>query len=368
MKRILIMRPFLATYRIGLYNRFTKDFQVKALLYGSKREKSALGFDVQRIIDMALFPYIQQDTGLYLGRHLVSSIYYRVIRQFHPDIILGHELGINTIVAILLRRLFNYRIFITVDDNPQMAQHEYSSKRAMLRRFVINHIDGYICVHPGTRDYLQQLFPDVRCKFLYFPIIQDDSQLLPAITNAAQRATEYIETYHLKEKIVLLYVGRFEAEKRIDLVLQAYAACRTKQTRLVLVGGGSLEGSMHTLAKSLHLGEDDVIFTGQLTGNDLYAWYYLAHIFVLACNHEAFGAVINESLVAGCRNIVPDNCGASNLITDENGSLFHVDNLDSLCQMMKQEIDATPLDKQHKSLMPATFEEYYQTIHDAINN
>ena len=107
MERILIFHPYLATYRVDLYNKLAGDYEVEVLLTGSPAELKTLGFNLEKVNAKAKFKYTYYNKGLYLGRHLISSIFIRTIKRFKPDIILAHEYGINTIIAILAKPFFS---------------------------------------------------------------------------------------------------------------------------------------------------------------------------------------------------------------------------------------------------------------------
>lgn len=361
MKKLLVMHPYLAPYRIDVYNQFNRDCTLEVLLYGSRSEKKTLGFDLQKVIQQAEFKYTQKETGWYLGRHLISSVYFKVIRRFRPDVILAHELGVDTLVSIFFKFFYKYKLFVTVDDSFQMSKYGYGRLRNSLRKFVVSHIDGYICVSQLTQKYLQSIFPKTDCQFLYFPIVQDDVALSEKINASSAIAEEYVQRYNLKGNKVILFVGRFEQVKRIDLLLDAYSECQSDNTQLVLVGSGSLDEKLRQKAEDLGL-QEKVIFTGSLSGLDLYAWYYLAHLFVLPSNFEPFGAVVNESLIAGCRAIVSSVCGSSTLVSAENGTVFESENLGDLIGSMNREIRDLDLNKDHQSKMPQSFKTYYDSL------
>ena len=42
-KKLLIFHPYLATYRIDVYNRFIQDYEVKVILTGHPNEIAGLG-------------------------------------------------------------------------------------------------------------------------------------------------------------------------------------------------------------------------------------------------------------------------------------------------------------------------------------
>ena len=109
-KKLLIFHPYLATYRIDLYNALSKALKTQVLLTGGKKELAELGFDLQEVNHQAGFSHQYYSKGLYFGRHLISFIYYKVIKKFKPNIIMAHELGINTLFAIVFKSWFKYKI------------------------------------------------------------------------------------------------------------------------------------------------------------------------------------------------------------------------------------------------------------------
>lgn len=358
-QKLLIFHPYLATYRIDLYNKLSIDYDVKVLLTGAPWELDSLGFNLEGVNAQANFEYQYYRSSMYLGRHPISLVFYKAIKEFNPDLVIAHEYGINTLAAIALKHHFKYKLFVTCDDNAQMAK-EYSWKRKWLRSFVVSRIDGLITVSTSTQSYLQDLYKHVKCRFLYFPIIQDDCILHNKVIKSEDIANHYIEHYKLQGKHLLLFVGRLEQVKCIDNIIQAYNNCNRNNCVLIIVGEGSLKSSLINQVKNLNL-EKDVIFTGFASGKELYAWYNIADTFILASNREAFGAVVNEALVSGCRCIVSDHCGAHTLISSENGVTFESGNMEQLQNCLQQELTRNKK-QQVSSLMPQSFKELYSGL------
>ena len=289
------------------------------MLTGGDAEISTLGFNLEQINKLAEFDYCYYQKGIRIGRHLLSSIYWKVIKEFRPDIILAHELGINTLFAILLRPLFNYEIYITIDDSPSMALH-YGFKRELLRKWIFRHIHGALVVNPQVKNYLENKYKSSDCEYLYFPIIQNDVVLENKINSAQEKADEYTKLYKLDAKKIILFVGRLETIKAPDRLIETYESLNDKSSILVIVGKGSLLPHLKQHVKEKGL-ENKVILTGALSGKELYAWYYLAHRFVLPSTFEPFGAVVNEALVAGCYTIVSIKSDGFGIEHCANGSL-----------------------------------------------
>ena len=364
-KRLLVFHPYLATYRIDVYNRFTQDYEVKVVLTGHPDEIVNLGFSLEKVNLQAKFDYKYYNKGIYVGRHLLSLVYVKAIKEFRPDIVLAHEYGINTLAAILSRWFYKFKLFLTCDDRLQMAQ-EYSNRRKLLRNFIVSHVDGFFVVSTKTKEFLNELYPKAHCQFIYFPIIQNDVYLEQKINANKEKAEEYIRKYQLENKKILLYVGRFDPVKNIPLLLNAYAEIKNDEMRLVLVGDGEMKPTVKEQIKKLNI-ENEVIQTGALYGDDLYAWYYLADFSILASYQEAFGAVVNEALAGGCFALVSDHAGAHTLIQNGvNGYVFRSGDKSDL----KSKLELTfksPKKILHRSNMLKTFEDFYQNIINAFN-
>lgn len=361
MKKILIFHPYLAPYRIDVYNRLAQKAQIDVLLTGCQSEIKGLGFNLENVNKLALFNYEYYNKGFWIGRHLISSIYYKKITNIKPDIILSHELGINTLMAICFKKIFKYKIFTTIDDSPTMAK-QYKRSRNYLRKFVFSHIDGALTVNPEVRDFLSLKYKNLKCQFLYFPIIQDDVILAKKIEASKNISQKYIEQFNLKNKKILLFVGRLESIKSPDKLLEIYHKyIDKKESILIIVGGGSLYEKLAEYIQTNHL-ESNVKLTGALTGEFLYAWYYLAHIFILPSSFEPFGAVVNEALIAGCQTLVSNKVGSSCLINNNNGKVFDLDETNQFKDDISELLSKVTTEKEHQSLMPKTFNSFFNDL------
>mgnify|MGYP002619051972 CR=1 FL=1 len=358
--RLLIFHPYLAPYRIDLYNSLAKLFELRVVLLGSKKELATLGFNIEEVNKQAQFDYSYYFEGFRIGRHLISSVYKKEIAGFRPDIVLAHELGVNTLAAILFKPYLGYKLYITVDDSPSMAR-QYGKLRDGLRKYVYSHVDGVLTVNPQVNAYLEDRFGKQKIRSLYFPIIQNDELLRKKIQESEGRAQSYIRKYNLKNRRILLFVGRKEKIKAPDQLLQVFETLNIDNTVLVMIGAGSLQQSLVDFVNAHNL-QNKVYVLGTLTGEDLYAWYNLADIFVLPSRFEPFGAVVNEALVAGCYTIVSDKVGAAALITEDNGYVIPSDNDMALGQAIKSILGSLPQTKNKNSKMPKSYKDYLNEL------
>jgi glycosyltransferase involved in cell wall biosynthesis len=361
MKKILIFHPYLAPYRIDLYNRFSENFKVKVILTGSEKELQTLGFDLDYVNKQANFDYKYVENGFYLGRHLISLVYLREIKNFKPNIALTHELGINTLLSIFGRIFFSYKLWVTIDDSPTMLQNIAGFRKKLLNK-VVKSVDKILVVHPIVEKMLHEMYGNNISKFNYFPIIQDETKLIKKFEDASIEVSDLMQKYQLENKQVVLFVGRLESVKCPNLLLEAFKELNEQNTVLVFIGNGSLFNLLKEDVVNSKL-EERVLFRGRLTGKELYAWYKIANVFVLPSKFEPFGAVVNEALVAGCFALVSDRVGANSLVNEFNGYVFKSEDQKDLRYGLKSLLKRKQSIKKNK--MPICFRDYVK-IFDEI--
>jgi alpha-1,3-mannosyltransferase len=121
-----------------------------------------------------------------------------------------------------------------------------------------------------------------------------------------------------KQPNTFLFVGRIARNKRVDLLLRAFAALRPTHPdfELRIVGQdwqGEVE-SLRTLAAELGIA-DRVTFAGAVDDAALVDEYARASFFVSASEHEGFGISAVEAMAAGCVPVLSDIAAFRRLVT-----------------------------------------------------
>ncbi|MBI2852124.1 MAG: glycosyltransferase [Chloroflexi bacterium] len=125
------------------------------------------------------------------------------------------------------------------------------------------------------------------------------------------KAGTFRATYGLEGKKVVLYLGRINRIKGLDLLARAFAGLSVSMRDAALVFVGPDDGYRWTLERiinDLDIG-DKVLFSGPLFGRQKLEAYIDADVYVLPSSYEIFGITILEALACGTPVVVTDRCG-----------------------------------------------------------
>jgi glycosyltransferase involved in cell wall biosynthesis len=159
-------------------------------------------------------------------------------------------------------------------------------------------------------------------------------------------------TFNVRPKI--LFVGRLQARKRIDLLLRASARLKSNP-RLVIIGDGPEREFLESLAQEIYPSAD---FIGAKHGAELKPYFMEADLFVLP---GTGGLAVQEAMSYGLPVIVAQGDGTQDdLVRKENGWQIPPDDLDALLSTMKDALS----DVARLRMMG---EESYRIVREEIN-
>ncbi|MEI6394450.1 MAG: glycosyltransferase [Verrucomicrobiota bacterium] len=146
------------------------------------------------------------------------------------------------------------------------------------------------------------------------PVIVPNPVDMSDFATSPQRGS-FRERYGIAaEEQVLLYIGRVESRKGLDLAIRAFgrSASSRRQTRFVIAGP---EENMHMralkrLAKCVGVA-DRMLFTGILLGGVRLGAFRDADLLVLTSKGENFAMSVVEAMAAGIPVLVTDTVGVS---------------------------------------------------------
>lgn len=334
-KKLLVFHPIIAPYRIDLFNALAEHYEARVVLYWRNLKDQT--FDYDKIEKQMHFKPIYQ-LKEELGRWRWLRTMWHELSFSKPDCVMVSEYGVLTILTIIHRMLTlsKYKIVCITDDSYNMLidDNHFTERHKKAINLVVPRLDEIVNVEPQSRDWYQKRFG----KGIYFPIVADDTKARERLNRVLPISEKYIHNYHLEGKKVLLFVGRLVDVKNIDFAINAFAKAQIKDAVFIIVGSGFKEKELKALAAT----HENVLLVGRFEGDELYAWYNVGHVFTLPSKQEAFGAVTNEALTAGCQCLISKNAGSNCLVNDRvNGFVFDPCNEDLYIHYLKCLMDET---------------------------
>jgi glycosyltransferase involved in cell wall biosynthesis len=139
-----------------------------------------------------------------------------------------------------------------------------------------------------------------------------------------QAPKEIYQKYDLDpEKPIVLYVGRVDREKSLDVLLSAFAEVikKVKDAQLVIVGDGKDMDRLKGLIKDLETASQ-THFLGRVVGDDLPHLYQTGTVFAITSETETQSIVLMEALASGLPAVAVDAGAIKELVqNNRNGFL-----------------------------------------------
>ncbi len=346
----------LAPYRVEYFNYIHKHFDCECY-FQNKKYSDHLFTEEQVLLRCEFTPRYVKVKKIFGGRNVVWNL-LSIIRQNKPGFIITPEFSIITIQLILLKLFFNYRLIIKSDDSYAMIkQGGFSKVHAIAKIICMPFADEVILCDKKTVEWYQEKYQ----KGIWLPIIQDERNIDKEDVVRYRRLSEsYKEKYGLNGVKTILFVGRLVDVKNLPLLIESCSKIQTPY-QLVIVGDGVMRKQWESMAHQLNV---NAVFVGAKNGDELYAWYQAADVFVLPSTMEPFGAVTNEALLNGCNCVISDRAGSSCLIEEGvNGFVFSPSVSGDLVEKMNLAFQL-PTSPDGTSKMKKTFVTY---MNDAFN-
>jgi glycosyltransferase involved in cell wall biosynthesis len=149
----------------------------------------------------------------------------------------------------------------------------------------------------------------------------------------------FYEKYpQLREKRLVLFLGRLHEKKGCDLLLQAFAKMLAGDADWHLVMcGPDQEGwaaQLRTMAARLNITER-VTWAGMVSGDLKWGAVRAAEVFVLPSHQENFGIVVAEALACGTPALISDKVNIWREVKSHGAGIVGSDDLDGTCAVLE---------------------------------
>ncbi|AZA61553.1 glycosyltransferase [Chryseobacterium indoltheticum] len=171
-------------------------------------------------------------------------------------------------------------------------------------------LKGIICINKASVDYYKTLNPNT---FLIPNLIGDPFENIENIDFSSK-------------KNHLIYVGRLDEDKNVSSIIDVISNIDLKDFIFKIIGEGPDLENLKRLAEDKNL-QSKIIFTGQLSIDQIKNELLYSKIFLFMSKTEAFGMVLLEAMFCGNALISYDcNYGPSDIINQNNGFLIPLNN------------------------------------------
>ncbi len=304
--RVRIVQAIVPHYRVPVFNRLAQHPDLEVELWAGTSALGSLDSSAARLGCAVRHARVLAPRGLFLqpGRLAAAAlggcdvlVLPWIVR--YPDLLptlgLARARGVRTL----------------------LWGHGYSKQDTPLRRRVRNAIgrmaDGcmFYSRTEADRCVAEGFDPD---RVFVAPNALDQGPIRAAAESWLARAEaleQFRREHGLTKGRTALFVARIEPDKRLDLLLDAFALCHRGRpgARLVVVGSGSAEQAMRQRARALGV-DDATLFLGALYGEERLApWFLSAAVFAFPA---AIGLSIYHAMGYGVPVLTSDDAAGHN--------------------------------------------------------
>jgi len=258
------------------------------------------------------FPFVFLATMSRLVRLLLSE---------RPDIVNVHYLGRNAFYALMLRRLFSFRLVLNICGYDLDRYGESSRIVRFYIRAVLRRVDLVLAYTEDQLRTAESICPGVSRKSATVGqgVDVDEFAGSPPYPHPAP---------------YLLAISNLLYRKGVDVLLSAFALVHRQHMDLdlVLVGEGEERSRLEALARQLAI-SDNVVFFGQASRSDVGSLLKGCEFLVLPSRSESFGMVLIEAMLVGKTAVATRVGGIPEVLRDgERGLLVEAGSAESLAQ------------------------------------
>lgn len=175
-------------------------------------------------------------------------------------------------------------------------------------------VDELIVVDKNNRDRYVKKYPWIEKKISLIPISVDTDRFYPKDKFTARKKFEFSF-----DKKIVLFIGRLEYEKNVELIINAFKEIKEDTYQLVIVGSGSLEASLKILAKD---SRNEILFLGEVDNSEIPELINSVDVMVLASLFEGSPTVVKEALCCDVPVISTDVGDVKSVLELINGGVI----------------------------------------------
>lgn len=168
-------------------------------------------------------------------------------------------------------------------------------------------------------------------------------------SNSIELIEKFYEAYpKLRQKKILLFLGRIHEKKGCDLLIEAFSQVfgSNPEYHLVMAGPDQTGWQVTLNKRAIELGlQDQISWLGMIKGDMKLAAYYAADAFVLPSHQENFGIAVAEALACGTPVLISNKVNIWREIEEDRAGLVNDDTLQGCISLLSQWSELSQMDK-----------------------
>jgi glycosyltransferase involved in cell wall biosynthesis len=307
----------LTPYRLAAYGKFGEAFDTLILHGGTESNRTWTleippSLKAQEVLTLQIM--MRKRTGV---ANVLDNSYVHLnlgllwwLPRFFPDVIVTHEMGIRTVIAIIYGKLARVPVWVWWGGTIH-SERNITKARKFLRRLLVHHIQRWISYGVTTTEYLESIgVPRAQVLQVQNCVPQETFQIVPS---------KPPNSFNGFQQPVILTIGQLVQRKGFDKLIEACGRLTRRGTQysLVIVGQGPELDRLKTLARENGI-ENFQILPNQ-PQSVLNEMYRSADVFVFPTLEDVWGLVVNEAMWAGTPVLCSKYAGcAKELLPESN--------------------------------------------------
>ena len=275
-------------------------------------------------------PQFLYKNGLHVSYNPYSDI-RRVLDDFKPDIIHNQTSGPLALAIFRYAKKRNIPIVMTDHTYPdnltqQVKLPKFAKKpiNAAMNAYFMSFLRRSEYATLPTKQAITDLLPKNHRSFKV-PVEALSNGIDLSHFTKGPASEEIYKKYAIPKNVpIILYVGRIDPEKSLDILVNSFKKLikEAPKAHLVMVGDGTAREKLEKMIKRKKLGSQ-THFIGRVIGDDLSQIYRTGTVFVITSKTETQSIVLMEAMASGLPAIAVNAGAVTELVKDgENGFIF----------------------------------------------
>jgi len=156
-------------------------------------------------------------------------------------------------------------------------------------------------------------------------------------SNADAQTKAFFDKFpNLRNKRILLFLGRIHRKKGIDLLLKAFEELSTADDHLVVAGPSEDGFFAEELVRASSAFADRITWAGMISGDLKWGALRSADSLILPSHQENFGMVVAEALAVGTPVLITDKVNLWREVEDDRAGKVSTDDISGVSALMRE--------------------------------